>query len=805
MAELRAEGAGGVLSLRWADRPRPTGLAEEPSSVRLEGDGALALTLPGGRRAEADGVIELGLTGPLLWETPALDLVWEVDAGGPPLTLAHPDPKLRAALRDATGKGRVLAGVLDLDGRVGTLDLDLRRAGRRALRLRLEVFPSKMGFREDFDRMLADLGSHRLTDVLELLPATSVGRRLEGDRPRSLVERLQIFDQFFEPVERAVRQIARQAHTGLAAVARDRPTDRLRRPDAGTRSAARRGGGPQIAVHGVALPARLPDGHREATFDTPANRFVARALRSLAALVGRLRAQRGGAWDDPALRARLEARLGALRRLLALDFLRGLPDRAEAPDLVVQRAPGYRELLRSYRRALLGFSVVAGDVSMGLRDLWALYELWCAVRVEQELSRLLGPGQGRLRRGPADRDRDGEGVCFPDGTRLRAQARAADGSGHTPDLLLELQRPAPGGGDARFRLVLDAKYRLTFGVEQGRPFARPPQDALNAIHRYRDALVEHGPRGALRQVYGGVVLFPHPDERAFMADPRSAWAQFSTLGVGAVPLSPGQGDALRQWLGGVVRASEVALHGLGPPYPALPPRPRPGVVLLAPLEHGDAQLQQILDERWAHVRASPRRGAAGDSAALYRLDVHRPSHLAMAPKGAGSEVRWLWPILGWERVDDDQIAKQARFGEGGAGRSPPYLRLQLGPPERRDRPLRGDERGLRGLRYVPLEVFDLADSVFLLRGDARHAALLRVLRHLRQGAATWPEGWSADEPLIFDGRVLGRLQADAKGLRWSVGREHGIFRPEDLQLRAVGAVYDALRGKLEAAARGARS
>jgi len=798
VGELRATGGGGTLLLRWAERRPPPGLEDQTSSVRLEGAGPLTLCIRAGDTNScedvAQGCIERSLRAPLLWETPALEVVWEQEEGGPPLRLAHPDPALRAALRDATGRGRVLAGVLDLDGRVGTLDLQFQRGGALALRLLLEVFPSKMRFREDFERMLADLGGHRLPEVLKLLPATSVGRRLEGRGSLNLTERLQIFDAFFDPVERAVRQIARQPHTGLAPVTQARPTDRLRRPDGVTRAAARRGGGPLLQLGAFTVPARLPDGHREPSFDTPANRFVARALRSLGALVGRLRAQRGGRWDDPELHARLDGRLTSIRRLRSLDFLRDLPDRPEEPDLVVQRAPGYRELLRGYRRTLLGFSVVAGDVQMGLNDLWALYERWCAVRVEQELARLLGPGVGTLDRPAGGRRGAGPGVVFADGTRLRAQARAKDGAAHTPDLVLELQRSAPGGGRATFQIVLDAKYRL----EWVGGAARPPQDALNAIHRYRDALVRPGPAGSLREVYGGVVLFPHPDERVYLREERSAWVDFDRIGVGAVPLSPGQGDALQSWLTQVVRWSEVRLHGLGPPYPPLPPRPRSGVVLLSPLRYGDAQLEQALEEGWTYIRASRRRGVADH---LHRLDVHRPSHLALVRGGDAQAIEWLWPIRGWERVDDHRIAAAARFGGGGAGRSPPYFRLELGPPERREPPLLGDERGLRGLRYVPLEVFDLADSVFLLRGDTRHAPLLRVLRHLRHGARVWPAGWTAREPLHFDGRVLGELEASEAGLRWTVGEARGEAGLEDLQRRAIRAVYDELRALLEAEAR----
>ncbi|MCB9745052.1 MAG: DUF2357 domain-containing protein [Alphaproteobacteria bacterium] len=781
MPQLRVDGRGWSLLLRWASRPRVQSSAPEPSSLCVEADGRFVVGLSEGLSFEGQGLVERALAEPLLWEPKELSVALEHDEGGAALALWHEDPTLRGAVADVSGRGRALAGTLDLGSRVGFLDLDFRRGGARLVRLRLEVFPSKLSYREDFERMLRDLGGHRAVQILKLLPPTSITRELERRSDLSLVERYQVFEAFLEPVERALRQIARQPHVGLRRVTTPRPTERLRRPDARTRRAAGRGGGRRVEVGGRALPARLPEGHRESTFDTPANRFVARALRSLVALLGLLRAEKGEPWSHPELRERVSAQQQRLRRWLGQDFLRELPDHALAPDLVVQRKPGYRELLKAYRSTLLAFSMLAGDVRMGLQDLWLLYELWCAVRVEQVVGALLGPGEGSLVPVSARRPRLGGVVTFPDGTTLSAQSasRLEDAGGEQrPDLTLELTRPAPRqAGAARFQLILDAKYRLHW---KGRHIG-PPQGALNAIHRYRDAMLAQGERGARRTVFGGVILFPHPDEQTFMADATSAWQDFERMGVGAVPLVPGQGVALTRWLTRALRASEVQLHRMGPPYPALPPRPRAGTVLVMPLRYGLAQLTQLLEEGWTHVPAR------------VNLAAQRPTHFAPYVDGA---VSHLWRIRTWSRVTDDRLSKAARFGGGKACRRPPYWWLELEAHEALEPPLRGDDRGLRSWRFVPLEVFDVADSVFLLRGEARHVDLLRVLRHLRRLAPSLQDGERHLEPLVVDGRALGRLALSPDSLTWHIEGRSGAFTTEQLLKRTVIDVFEGLRREL---------
>ena len=80
-------------------------------------------------RERPQPVHRLGLNKPLLWETRQLEVLWELEQAGPPLSVHHPDATIRAALRDASGRGRVLSGSLDLESRVGFLDLEFRRGG----------------------------------------------------------------------------------------------------------------------------------------------------------------------------------------------------------------------------------------------------------------------------------------------------------------------------------------------------------------------------------------------------------------------------------------------------------------------------------------------------------------------------------------------------------------------------------------------------------------------------------------------------------------------------------------------------
>lgn len=779
MAEIRVLGQGFALLLRWQERRALNGLETDVrTNVRVAAAGTFELQVPG-RSLVGEGEIDL-CTPPLLREPSRLDVVLETDPGAS-IRIHHPDPLVRGAIVDPTGRGRTCAGALDLSGRVGWLELDFRREASAIVRISVEIFPSKLRYRQDFEGMLAELGAHRATQVLRLLSRTHLLRGLERRPHRTLAERYLVFDAFFEPLEHALRRVAAQPNAALVAGERTRAVEQVRRADARTRAAVAHATRRDLDLEGLPVPRRLPDAHRLPTFDTPANRFVRHAIEAILRLLRAALQQKGAPWTDPVLRQTLLHREQAMRRWLAQDFLRSVAPRFEAPSLTVQRSPGYRDVLSATRSMMLAFTLLAGELRFDLADLEHVYELWCAVRVQAELEALLGAADGDILHDRA--------LTFRDGTRLSAQTRYSEPGGgptHTPDLSLTLRRPSPGRSrtEAPFIVLFDAKYRLAW--ERGSP-PSPPQDAINALHRYRDAIIHETAGGTERAVYGGAILFPHPDELAFERDGGSAWRRMGLTGIGAVPLVPSQGTLLRRWLSELVYASPVRLDRLGPRYPALPPPRREGTVLVGPLPYGGAQLAQVRAEGWYHLPAD-----------RFNLPAHRPSHLAVyasARAGLEAGISHLWRIAGWERSTGSEVRRRAAFGDGRAGRRPDYwlVTLHLESEETLTPPITGYSWGPRQPFTVPLEVFDLAESTFLLRGDARHVALLRLLNHLRgQVAEGVPARWCVHEPLLFDGHRVGWLEAEGERLWWTACDRAGTCSVHDLLKRPIEALFDPI-------------
>jgi hypothetical protein len=118
-------------------------------------------------------------------------------------------------------------------------------------------------------------------------------------------------------------------------------------------------------------------------------------------------------------------------------------------------------------------------------------------------------------------------------------------------------------------IVLDAKYRVDataeFRARYGAP--GPPIEAINALHRYRDAIVTKDP-GPVRPVVRCAALFPLTIEETTAFEQESdLYASLSRLGIGALPFLPENTALAAAWLEQLLTLPANELMWNGPPGP----------------------------------------------------------------------------------------------------------------------------------------------------------------------------------------------------------------------------------------------
>jgi hypothetical protein len=122
-----------------------------------------------------------------------------------------------------------------------------------------------------------------------------------------------------------------------------------------------------------------------------------------------------------------------------------------------------------------------------------------------------------------------------------------------PDIVLQLTKDDLERG-MNLTYLFDAKYRIEQD-RQGRDV--PPDDAINQMHRYRDAIYYSTPQNGLKkEVLGGYILFPGQ-----MTETDHFRQSVDEVNIGAFPLRPGaeQHEMLRDFIAELMRKNAVEI------------------------------------------------------------------------------------------------------------------------------------------------------------------------------------------------------------------------------------------------------
>lgn len=524
------------LRLTWSG-PVSAQRGAEPLAARALGGGAVRLAGAdrgqSGVRPEADVWLEEETGYPVLLQS--------LDGGA--VELRHRDPVVTGGLVSVEG-GRVAHGRVRFGSQAGRARFEVWAGGRPQAAIAVSVLPTKVSEAE-VAVMRAEVEAAAAGLAVSALRPTTIAAS-GGPAAPSVPVWLAALRAEVGTLAEAVREIERRPALDVARASEPVRTGRIARADASTRRAAGR--------YGLGAPA-LPARPARLSADTPAHRWLAtrlaeaeRRVRTLA----REEAQRRPSPRRAVIADELADLAEALGRVRAQPVLRTLGGRAPAvAPLVLRRRPAYAAAFDALRRLDHGLSLRAGALDVAVQDLAVLYETWVALAVVRATAEALGAdvparpfgvwARGTdvaLRRGQAHAVRlaspeTGARVeiaynpRFPAPPALLAQR---------PDLVLTVWA-GPDAGPRR--VVLDAKYRRddSAGYRRRHGAAGPPEDALGALHRYRDAIADGGP-----PVTVAAALFPGDPDDAFRRS--RLWTSLGTLGVGAVPLRPGRADAL---------------------------------------------------------------------------------------------------------------------------------------------------------------------------------------------------------------------------------------------------------------------
>lgn len=508
--------------------------------------------------------------------------------------LRQHDPTIVQGLHSAND-GTIFHGSINFKSQIGTSSFSVYVDGKREYEFEVEVFPSKLDYVADYDAIVADIQEFLPGLVFEYLRSTfKLGFATDSDNP-SRLEWMFLLRHVIDHLEGGLRYIEQHPHHDLIGKRVSTRAEKVRRPDATISRLVVQGKGTGPKSRGTSgreLPSRLPERRAQMTWDALEHRWLSSQLNRIRqTLVEIQAAERKTPSHNKARQilimqelADFENRIAALQSIEPIRQAKGFIP-AGFTSLTLQSKPGYREAYRACVMLLQGLRVDGGPVGLSVKEIHQLYEYWCYLTLVRLLAKITGEPipvrqlfsiesdglRVRLKRGETNT------LTFPDGERtleLTYNPKYKDDSfvlSQKPDLVLTIRDPRL----SVTRLIFDAKYRIrtdaSYLKQWGSP--GPPQDSIDALHRYRDAIMEvtgkDGPRSerCKQTVIEGVVFFPHVDlDDEFKSSLH--WTRLEGVGIGAIPFLPRETRYVEEWLRKVLRESGKSLAERTIPHPA---------------------------------------------------------------------------------------------------------------------------------------------------------------------------------------------------------------------------------------------
>lgn len=300
--------------------------------------------------------------------------------------------------------------------------------------------------------------------------------------------------------------------------------------------------------------------------DTQENRFLKFALHQISKRYEELR-QRIEAVKTASdtMKSAMLATSETLKRLQHHPFFRiiGRFKGMSQESLVLQKATGYSQIYRTWNLLRRAYSLNDGLYRLQTKDIATLYEIWCFIEVSHivkeqlhlddedvehrnrmemngifswelgkgEHSRILfrkdGVELAELVYNPKNVDKENDNVGMKDLVVPTVPQK--------PDIVLQLTKNDLQHG-MKMTYLFDAKYRID-GKDKGVDV--PPEDAINQMHRYRDAIYykDYDANALKKEVIGGYILFPGDGEPNDVAVSKF-YKTIKEVNIGAFPLRP---------------------------------------------------------------------------------------------------------------------------------------------------------------------------------------------------------------------------------------------------------------------------
>ncbi|MGM9795908.1 MAG: DUF2357 domain-containing protein [Candidatus Aphodosoma sp.] len=460
-----------------------------------------------------------------------------------------------------TFRRHILAGFLNYGNEIGKSEIHLiyeTKEGTKRFTFSFEVLSTKLDYHEHWRSIIEDIEAEYRMLSLDYMRRTFHGFSPDQSGETPEIVWWSVFAGEQEKFIRACKSIIERPRHRLHGQETYRRADQLKVVPREIENT--------LAEH------RNENGHlyrveeQIQTNDTQENRFLKFAINQITSKYDALKCRIENLNNvSDVKKEEMRNTLSTLRHLQRNPFFRtvGRYKGMSQESMVLHKATGYSQVYRTWNLLRRGYSLYDGLYRLQTKDIATLYEIWCFIEVSHIVKEKLhlsdtdvdhrnraemngvftwelGKGEHSRILFKKDNVELAELVYNPKNTeRENSDMGMKDLVVRTvpqkPDIVLQLTKNDLQQG-MKMTYLFDAKYRI---ADRQNGVDIPPDDAINQMHRYRDAIYykDYDAQSLKKEVIGGYILFPGDGEKADVEVSRF-YKSISEVNIGAFPLRP---------------------------------------------------------------------------------------------------------------------------------------------------------------------------------------------------------------------------------------------------------------------------
>jgi hypothetical protein len=545
---------------------------------------------------------------------------------------------------------------------------------RRSGSIRAQVFSFKLDIRTHFLWMIDDVSERFNWLQLDLLRQTAWGWSRSSDREADYKTWILIFQEVRRAMESGFRKLIKQHRRRLVPDRRQLRAESIRKFSPRLEERVAEG---LLQYH----DRRYGVEKKRLSENTPENRYMKHILlHTLAALCELSDRLEEVPRISDVFKDRLREWVQEWQQLLRHHFWKGIGAHhgLKKESLVLSQDPVYASIRRSWFWLKQGLVFLDQDLKGGIQNVSQLYEIWCLAQIDRILSESLGwiPQDMETVEESAGKDGVADEEVRSQAMRLRYRWKADDRiildvlfqptaagkvrrdglwdgvvsmpSVQRPDIVLRLHRVDLPHNPV-YTWIFDAKYRIDG--------SGAPEDSVNEMHRYRDAILWAADAGLgasakpVRESIGAYVLYPGNEDSS-----SKQLNSIAKVNIGAFPLMPAEGkafkgEALKNHIKQLFQISQDfqgVMDREAQYYSVVPEAKKPlaGTIAICTVRHDELDVE----EYWS-------------SCTLYRLPLSQAEKLPVGPElldfivpqGWQGMQYGLFPVKGFEILTRREI------------------------------------------------------------------------------------------------------------------------------------------------------